>query len=38
MMLKLQYSVFSTALGSKQKTGGKFYVRKVAKGKRDKKG
>jgi len=29
---------FSTALVSKQKTGGKFYVRKLAKGKREKEG
>jgi len=29
---------FSTALVSKQKTGGKIYVRKLAKGKREKKG
>jgi len=29
--------IFSTALVSKQKTGGKFYVRKLATGKRGKK-
>jgi len=29
---------FSTALVSKQKTGGKFYVRKLARGKQEKKG
>jgi len=29
---------FSTALVSKQKTGGKFYVRKLARSKREKKG
>jgi len=28
---------FSTALASKQKAGGKFYVRKLARGKRKKK-
>jgi len=38
MMLKLQYFVFSTALVSKQKNGGKFYVRKLARSKREKKG
>jgi len=38
MMLRSQYFVFSTALVSKQKTGGKFYVRKLARGKRVKKG
>jgi len=36
MMLKLQYFVFS-ALLSKQTTGGKFDVRKLASGKREKK-
>jgi len=35
-MLKLQYFVFS-ALLSKQTTGGKFDVRKLASGKREKK-
>jgi len=29
---------FSTTLAGKQKTGGKFYVRKLARGKREKKG
>jgi len=29
---------FSTVLVGKQKTGGKFYVRKLARGKREKKG
>jgi len=36
MMLKLQYFV-SAALASKQKQG-KIYVKKLAKGKREKKG
>jgi len=35
MMLWLQYSVFfSAALVSKQKTGGRFYVRKLATGRK----
>jgi len=38
MMRKLQNFVFSTALVSKQKTGGKVYVRKLAWGKREKNG
>jgi len=38
MMLKLQYFVFSAVLVSKQKTEGKFYVRKLARDKREKKG
>jgi len=38
MMLKLQYFIFFTALVSEQKTVGKFYVRKLAKGKWEKKG
>jgi len=38
MILKLQHFVFSTALVSKQKTGGKFHVRELARDKREKKG
>ena len=37
MMLKLQHCFFSTALVSKQKTGDKLYVRKLARGEREKK-
>jgi len=39
MTLKLQiFVLFSTALVSKQKTEGKFYVRKLTRGEREKKG
>jgi len=38
MMLKLQNFVFSTVLVSKQKKKGKFCVRNLARGKREKKG
>jgi len=38
MILKLQHFIFFYSAGEKQKIGGKYYFRKLARGKQEKKG